>query len=284
MKKLDHGTYTGERALFALEDTEIVNAIFEDGESPLKESKNVIVRNSTFKWKYPLWYTTNALVENTLFEETARSGIWYTKNIVMNNCNVIAPKTFRRSSDITLNNCALPNALETMWSCKNIRMKNVTAKGDYFGMNSSDIEINSFYLDGNYCFDGAKNIVIRNSTLNSKDSFWNSENVIVYDSVINGEYLAWNSKNLTFINCKITSHQGLCYIKGLKMINCELVDSDLCFEYCEKIDAQITSHVDSIKNPYSGKIVVESVGELILEDKFINKEKTKILIKNHEKI
>jgi len=284
MKKLDHGTYTGERALFALEDTEIINATFEDGESPLKESKNVIVRTSTFKWKYPLWYTTNALVENTLLEETARSGIWYAKNITMNNCNIIAPKTFRRSSYITLNNCALPNALETMWGCDHIQMKNITAKGDYFGLNSSDIEIEGFFLDGNYCFDGAKNIVIRNSTLNSKDSFWNSENVTVYDSVINGEYLAWNSKNITFVNCKITSHQGLCYINGLRMINCELIDSDLCFEYCEKIDAEIVSHVDSIKNPYSGKIVVESVGELILEDKFINKEKTKILVKNHGKI
>ena len=148
-----------------------------------------------------------------------------------------------------------------------------------FNLDIKDIEIDGFYLDGNYCFDSGKNIVIRNSTLNSKDSFWNSENVIVYESFINGEYLAWNSKNLTFINCKITSHQGLCYIKGLKMINCELVDSDLCFEYCEKIDAQITSHVDSIKNPYSGKIEVESVGELIMDEKFIDPKKTKINVK-----
>ena len=282
MEKYYKGTYVGERALFALEDAEIDNCTFEDGESPLKESKNIKVNNSTFRWKYPMWYSTNMVVNDSLLEETARSGIWYTKNITMNNCQINAPKTFRRSSDIVLNNCSLPNALETLWGCNNIKLNKITAKGDYFGMNSDNLEIDGLVLDGNYCFDGSKNLVIRNSKLNSKDSFWNTENVTVIDSIINGEYLAWNSKNITFINCKIISHQGLCYIDGLKMINCQLVYSDLCFEYCSNIDAEITTVVDSIKNPYSGKIIVKGVKELILEDKFIDKSKTEIIINNHE--
>lgn len=279
MNKFVKGTYVGERALFALCDAEITSCVFEDGESPLKESKNLKVNNSTFRWKYPMWYSTDVLVDDTLLEETARSGIWYTKNIVMNNCQIEAPKTFRRSSDIELNNCNLPNAQETLWECKNINLRKITAKGDYFGMNSDNFEIDGLYLDGNYCFDGSKNIVIRNSKLYSKDSLWNTENVTVIDSVINGEYLGWNSKNLTFINCKIISHQGLCYIDNLKMVNCELVDSDLCFEFCSHIDAEITTVIDSIKNPYSGKIICKGVKELILEDKFIDKKKTEIFIK-----
>lgn len=46
----------------------------------------------------------------------------------------------------------MPNASETLWNCKNITMKNVMAKGDYFGMQCENIEIDGFTLTGNYSF------------------------------------------------------------------------------------------------------------------------------------
>ena len=284
MKKLQQiigGNYTGERALFMLSDAYIENARFFDGESPLKESKNLDIKNCTFEWKYPLWYSKNIVVDNSCLKETARSGIWYTDNIVMNNCNIEAPKTFRRSSNITLNSCSLEHASETFWSCKDIKLNNVNAKGDYFMMNSTNIEIDNLTLDGNYFLDGSKNAVIRNSILNSKDAFWNTENVTVIDSKIIGEYLGWNSKNLTFINCEISSNQALCYIKGLKLVNCKLTDSALTLEYCEDIDADIVDEVISIKNPTSGVIRVKGVKELIINEnsKAKNKDDVKIEIK-----
>ena len=42
---------TGERALFASKDLRIEDSIFDDGESPLKESSNIELVNSSFKWK-----------------------------------------------------------------------------------------------------------------------------------------------------------------------------------------------------------------------------------------
>lgn len=278
MDKYNNQTFVGERALYNIKDSEITNSVFKDGESPLKETKNISLENSQFEWKYPLWYSKHIKCENVKLLETARSGIWYTDDIEIINSIIDAPKTFRRAKNITLKNVTLNNALETFWTCKYIQLVNITAKGDYFGMNSSNIAINNFKLDGNYCFDGGKNIYIRNAVLNSKDSFWNCKNVTVCDSIIIGEYIGWNSKDITFINCKIASHQGLCYMKNLKMINCELIDTDLCFELCENIDADIVSHVTSIKNPISGKIHVKSVGELILDESMIDKNKTKIII------
>jgi hypothetical protein len=54
----------------------------------------------------------------------------------------------------------------------------VEAKGgDYIFMNGSDIAIDGFLLQGNYSFQDAKNVVIRNARLESKDAFWNSENI-----------------------------------------------------------------------------------------------------------
>ena len=265
-KRIIGGSYTGERALFMLKDVYLEGITFHDGESPLKESSNLEINNCTFQWKYPIWYANEIVVTNSTLDETARSGIWYTHHIKMDHCQIDAPKTFRRSSYITLNDCDMNHAEESFWSCQNIKLKNVTVKGNYFMMNSDTIEINNLILDGNYFLDGAKNIVVKDSILKSKDSFWNTENVTVINCKIDGEYLGWNSRNLTFINCEISSLQGLCYIKGLKMINCKLLDTSLCFEYCEDIDADILDEIVSIKNPTSGVIKCLDVKELIIDE------------------
>ena len=269
--------FEGERSLFSSCGLKIYDCIFQNGESPLKESKDIYLKGSNFKWKYPLWYSNDILVEDSKMDVTARSGIWYTHNITINDTLIEAPKTFRRSSFITLNNVNMPNALETMWNCKNIVLNDVSVTGDYFAFGSENIEANNLVIDGNYSFDGGKNITIRNSKLISKDAFWNCENVTVYDSVIVGEYLGWNSKNVTFINCEIESLQGLCYMDNLKMVNCKLINTTLAFEY-STVDATINGSVDSIKNPSGGVIKVDSVKELILEEEYIDPSKIKVIV------
>ncbi len=254
------GEYTGERALFMLKDTYIEGARFFDGESPLKESFNLEIFKTGFEWKYPLWYARDIEVKESYLSPTARSGIWYTDNIKMESCTIDAPKTFRKSSRIYLRSCILNHADETLWFCKDVKLDNVKAVGDYFMMGTDGGEVDRLELDGNYFLDGAKNVTVRSSSLNSKDAFWNTENVTVINSKIIGEYLGWNSKNLTFINCEISSLQALCYIDGLRLINCKLTDSTLCLEYCSNIDATIIDDVDSIKNPTSG--IIRLLGNL----------------------
>ena len=276
MEIIEQRVLTGERALFKSRDLEITNSIFKDGESPLKESKNINISNTVFEWKYPLWYCNNILVEKSTFLETARSGIWYTNNITIKNSTIDAPKTFRRGKDITLVNVNLPNAIETLWNCDNVKLNNVTAKGNYFAMNSSNIEIDGLNLSGNYAFDSARNIEIHNARLISKDAFWNCENVIVNNSTIIGEYLGWNSKNLTFIDCYIQSEQGLCYVENLKIRNSEVINTDLAFEY-SNVDAEITTRIDSIKNPICGVIKAKAIDRVIIDDKEINPKNIKVV-------
>ena len=271
---------SGERALFQSEGMRIEDSVFADGESPLKESKNLEIDQSVFKWKYPLWYCQNVQMTNSVLLETARSGIWYTQHIHIQDSIIEAPKTFRRASDITLENVDMPLAEQTFWNCQDIKLNKVTVRGDYFAMNSVNITVDYLNLTGNYCFDGANNIVVRNSKLLSKDAFWNCENVTVYDSTIIGEYLGWNSKNITFINCTIESLQGLCYMENVKLVNCKLMNTSLAFEYCSNIEADIHSHIDSIKNPISGVIRAQSIGEIILEETKINPAETKIVVEN----
>lgn len=265
--------FTGERALYQALDLDINNCTFMDGESPLKESKDITVENSMFKWRYPLWYSANIDIRNCMFFEGVRAGFWYTQNLKISGSTIDSPKNIRRCRDIELTDVSFTNGPETLWFCDDIRMKNVYARGDYFAMNCSNIKADGLELVGKYSFDDVKNVEIHDSRLMTKDAFWNSENVTVYDSFISAEYLGWNSKNLTFINCTIESLQGLCYVENLVMRNCRTLNTTLAFEY-STCDVEVKGHIDSIKNPKGGVIRADSIGEVIMEDNRVDTSNT----------
>lgn len=297
MTIIENKTFEGERSLFKTNDAIIKNSIFQNGESPLKESRDLKINNCTFKYKYPLWYGKNFSVKETTFELMSRSGIRYTNNSVFENINFLAPKFFRRCNDITINNSIFEIAEETFWNSSNIKIKNTNflkssflfmnsininldkslIEGDYSFMNTKDVLLENSTINGNYAFDGAENITVKNCILNSKDAFWNTKNVYVENTSIDGEYLAWNSTNIEFVNCTLTSHQGLCYIKKLTIKNSKLIDSDLTFEYCEDIDASLNNIVLSIKNPISGVIKAKGIKDFIFDDPKLNIKNTKII-------
>ncbi len=276
MQNVTRENLFGERALFNSNDLHITECVFDNGESPLKESSNIEINECLFRWKYPLWYCNNIKADRCTFFDMARAGIWYTKNIEVKNTVYQAPKGFRRCDNLTLENIAFTHAQETLWSCNDVKIKDITVKGDYFAMNCSNMEIDNLTLDGNYSFDGVKNMTIRNSHLISKDAFWNTENVTVYDSFITGEYLGWNAKNLTLVNCVIESLQGMCYVDNLVMKDCKLFNTNLAFEY-SNVNAEITGDVISVLNPKSGTIKAEHIGELIIEKDKIDPSATKII-------
>ena len=279
MRELKQGYFTGERALFGEHDVKIVDSVFDDGESPLKEGRNLELRGDLFRWKYPLWYCENVDVEACTWFEMARAGVWYTEHMTAEDCAIEAPKNFRRCRDLTLRRVSIPNAAETLWSCRDVRLENVMVKGDYFAMNSEDLEVDGLTLYGNYSFDGVKNAVIRNSRLLTKDAFWNSENITAENCRISGEYLGWNSKDLTLVDCVIESLQGLCFCENLTLIGCRLVNTTLAFEY-STVNADIIGTVDSVKNPLGGVIKCDGIDELIMEKDRVDVRRTEFIIEN----
>lgn len=275
-EEIHQETLIGERAFYRGRDLRIYDSIFTDGESPLKEAENLEIHNTLFQWKYPLWYCKNVTMDHCILYEMARAGIWYTKDLVMTDSMIDAPKNFRRCKGVELHRVNIPHAQETLWTCEDVILDHVTVDGDYFAMNSRSLTIRDMRLTGNYAFDGVKKMEIHNSQMLTKDAFWNTEDVTVYDSFVSGEYLGWNSKNLTLINCTIESLQGMCYIENLVMRNCKLLNTTLAFEY-SSVDAEISSKIDSVLNPACGEIRAESIGELILEKDKIDPEKTHII-------
>lgn len=276
MQEIKEQRLTGERALFRSKDLSIEYSIFADGESPLKESRDISLKNTSFQWKYPLWYCRNITVQDCDFAEMARAGIWYTDNITVADTLYEAPKGFRRVKGLSLRNVDLPHAEETLWHCSDVTLENVVAKGDYFAMNCDHMKLDQFRLVGNYCFDGCHDVEVHHAKMLSKDAFWNCENIMVYDSYICGEYLGWNSRNVTFVNCVIESLQGMCYMDNVVMKNCRLLNTTLAFEY-STADVETAGRIESVKNPSAGVIRAGEIGELILNEKEIDPAKTTII-------
>lgn len=279
MKIIKGETFDLERSLYNLKDTTVDNCTFEganDGESVLKECRNIIVTHSNFSLRYPLWHALDFKVDNSSFDELSRAPFWYCQKGELDNLNIRSVKALRECSDINIINSDIESP-EFGWKCRDIKIDKSRIVSEYMLFESKNIEISNLDFKGKYSFQYVDHLIIKDSNLDTKDAFWHANNVTVSNSVIKGEYLGWFSNNLTLINCKIIGTQPLCYCKNLKLIDCEMIDCDLSFEYSD-VEATIKGHIDSIKNPKSGKIVVSSIGSIINSDS-IMESNAEIIIK-----
>lgn len=258
--------FWGERPLYRLHDARLEHVTIHTGESSIKESGSIEASDCVFDGKYVFWECRGFRIDHSLFKPGARSSLWYSSDVHMTDCQVDAPKMFRRMHGIRVERCHFSDAQETLWDCRGVVMRDTHMENaDYLGMHTGDVLLENYRQDGNYAFQYGRGITIRNSVLNSKDALWDSQDVTVEDSVINGEYLAWYSRNLRLVRCHITGEQPLCYCQNLYMEDCTLgEDAVLAFEY-STIEATIKGYVPTIKNPTSGHIAVDSLGELIID-------------------
>ena len=260
-------TYDEERALYGSDGILVDNCRFDgpaDGESALKESRNIEVKDSYFNLRYPFWHDDHLKISGSEMTDKCRAALWYTKDADIVDTKLHGIKALRECSDIRISDCSIISP-EFGWSVSDISMQDTTAEGEYFMMRSDRLTFNNVTLKGKYSFQYISDSTFVNCTFDTKDAFWHAKNVVVKDSIINGEYLAWYCENVTFENCTIRGTQPLCYCKGLKMIDCKMLDADLSFEKSD-VEATITTEMISIKNPASGRIEVPGVNEIIRDD------------------
>ena len=271
MKLIKDMEFGGERPLYCERDLRLENVVIHAGESALKETANIEAENCRFEGKYILWCCDGSVVRHCTLTPGARASFWYSREMLVEDCLIDAPKTFREMDGVTVRRVQFSDAAETLWKCRNVVLEDVSAvKGNYIFMHCSNVQVKGLKLQGNYSFQWARDVVICDSELDTKDAFWETENITVYDSRISGEYLGWYSKNLRLVRCHIGGTQPLCYASGLVLEDCTFdSDADLAFEYSD-VQATIKGNVVSVKNPRSGKIVADSIGEIII-DKNIKK-------------
>ncbi len=266
-KVIENKQYDEERALYYSQNCDIRACVFAgpaDGESVLKESRDITVDACTFSLRYPLWHVKGFTMKHSDMDEKTRAAIWYADNGTIEDSRLGGIKAVRECNHILIKNCDIVSQ-EFGWKSDDITLIDTTAESEYMFLDSSNVCLERVHMKGKYSFQYMDHLEIIDSVLDTKDAFWHSRNVVVRNSVVKGEYLGWFSEGLTLIDCKISGTQPLCYCKDLKLVNCTMEDTDLSFEYSD-VEADVRGHVISIKNPKSGVITVDSVGEIIRED------------------
>ncbi|MBQ4641534.1 MAG: DUF3737 family protein [Oscillospiraceae bacterium] len=265
--KIQNMTYDEERALYNLQDATVMDCRFEgpaDGESALKEARNVKIRNCKFSLRYPLWHTSGFTLDSCEMTDTCRAALWYAEGGNISGSKLDGIKCLRECRDVTLANTEVTSE-EFGWKCRGIQVADCDITSQYIFLDSCDLQLDRLQMQGKYSFQYTENVTITDSRLDTKDAFWHAKNVTVKNSWVKGEYLGWYSDGLTLIGCHIIGTQPLCYCKNLTLIDCTMEDTDLSFEYSQ-VEATVTGHIDSVKNPASGHILADSIGQVILED------------------
>ena len=267
MNKYENQVFDQERALYGSDGIEVSGCRFDgpaDGESALKESRNILVRDCFFNLRYPFWHDKDLTIRSSEMTQLCRAALWYSEDITIEDSVLHGIKALRECSDVRISGSDIISP-EFGWSVRGLKMKDSSAQSEYFMMRSERLSFDNVKLKGKYSFQYITDSVFTNCDFDTKDAFWHAKNVLVKDSVIRGEYLAWYCENVTFENCTIIGTQPLCYCKDLKMKGCRMIDADLSFERSE-VEAEILTAVDSIKNPRKGYIRVPAVGEIIRDD------------------
>lgn len=267
MKHYQNETFDEERALYGACDIEVRNCAFagpRDGESALKECHDISIYDTQFDLRYPLWHVTHAKLDHIQMSETCRAALWYDHDIMISNSTLQGIKAVRECEHVTLQNNTI-NSSEFGWFTRYVTIDHCTLASEYPFMQARHLQIHDLMMKGKYSFQYVEDMTITNANLDTKDAFWHSRNVTVMDSVIKGEYLAWYSENLTLIRCKIIGTQPFCYAKNLVLQDCEMIDTDLAFEKSD-VFASITTPIDSIKNPISGRIEAPEIKAIILSE------------------
>jgi len=277
---LENERHDEERAFYGLKDALVKNCKIDgpaDGESAFKECKNIEVVDTYLNLRYPLWHDENVTITNCEMTENCRAALWYDKGVKIDGCKMHGIKALRECQDIELKNTDIDSP-EFAWRSRNIKVKNTTLEGEYPFFECKNMEIDGLTMKGKYSFQYIENVTFKNCIFDTKDAFWHAKNIMVEDSVVKGEYLAWYAENIRFVRCKIIGTQPLCYVKDLVLEECEMEGCDLSFERSE-VEATIKGHIDSVKNPFVGNIVADSIGEIILEEEIVEPGKCKIVVK-----
>ena len=260
-------TLDQERALYGLRDAQVRRCLFDgpaDGESALKECRDITVEDCDFRLRYPLWHVERATLSDCRMTDACRAALWYDADLTIRNCDMGGIKALRECDRIRLEGGSA-NSPEFGWMCRDLTVKDFRLTSEYPFLQVTDSTFEGLNMKAKYSFQYARNLVFRNCVLDTKDAFWHAENITVYDSVVKGEYLAWYSKGLRLINCKVIGTQPLCYCEDLVMENCEMEGADFAFENSSVV-ADLRGSVISVKNPVHGSIVADGIGEIILDE------------------
>ena len=97
-KRIEGKNFDEERALYNETHADVLCCTFAgpaDGESVLKEARDITVNECTFSLRYPLWHVVDFKVSNVTMDDKTRAPIWYAKHGVLRDCEIYGVKAVR---------------------------------------------------------------------------------------------------------------------------------------------------------------------------------------------
>ena len=263
-KRIEGKTFSGETVLQDLASVSIYDCVFAGGEYALKGSRDIILDNCDLYAKYPLWDVADFKINDSRMFAQAEGPICSANGGKIIDSDIRGIQALRDCQNIFLHDCTITSP-EFGWKSSDITIEDSNIHAAYLLHKSNNIRLNNVEVRGDFSFQYVDTLHVGNCYIHSNEAFRYSKNVTVADSVIQGTCIGWYSENLTLIGCKIIGKHPLCHCKNLKLIDCVMEDAIHAFEGSD-VKASISGHVASVKNPLSGRIVADAIGEVLMDE------------------
>lgn len=263
-KRIEGKTFDGESVLQNLTGVNIYDCVFAGGDYMLKDSREIALDNCDLYTKYPLWNVSDFKINDSRLLAQAEGPLLNAEKGKIIDSDIRGIQALRECRNVVLHDCTITSP-EFGWKSSDITLEDSNIHAAYLLHKSANIRLNNVEVRGDFSFQYADGLHVGNCFINSNEAFRYSKNVTVVDSVLRGGCLGWYTENLTLIGCKIIGNHPLCHCKNLKLIDCVMENAIYAFEGSD-VRASITGHVDCIKNPLSGKIVADTIGEVIMAE------------------
>ena len=189
MELVENKTFDQERALYGTRDLLVRHCQFDgpaDGESALKECRDITVQDCFFNLRYPFWHDHNLTIAGCELTPLCRAALWYTEHAEIRDSKLHGIKAVRECGDIKISRCDILSP-EFGWSTRGMQMEDTHVESEYFMMRSDHVYLDKVDFKGKYSFQYVQDMVIEHCVLDTKDAFWHAQNVIVRNSVVKGE-------------------------------------------------------------------------------------------------
>lgn len=278
MKEIKDKRFGAERALYASRGITLKNCRFEgeeDGESALKESRDICAQDCFFALRYPLWHVRGATLEDCKMTDTCRAALWYDSDLTIKGCTLGGIKAVRECRGVEIAKTQIVSP-EFGWKCRGLALRDCSLVSEYAFLESRNIRAEGLTFTGKYSFQYTRSVTLSRCELHTKDAFWHAKNVTLTDCEVDGEYLGWYSEGLTFVRCHIKGTQPFCYCKNLRLIDCTMENCDLSFEY-SSVRADVRGDILSVKNVRRGYVRADRIGEIIVTKDSVYPVRARIL-------
>ena len=161
-----------------------INDVKCTGIKAIRESNDIIVKNSSFDSDEFAWYSSKITLENSSF--VSKYFLFNSKKIRINNITLKGKYSFQYVNDVIISNCNF-DTKDAFWHASNVVIVNSTLKGEYIGWYSKNITFINCKIIGTQPFCYAKKLKLINCELVDADFAFEYSDV---KASINGHILS----------------------------------------------------------------------------------------------